>query len=472
MELRDILGMGKDFLLIGIFLTVLLVAIFGIGYLVYRKIGKGKKKADKYKLLWWFVFICYILVVVLGTLLSRGSYHDGAMLLSPFFAYQEAWMSASFAAWGLIVVNIVLFVPFGFLLPLGNKKFQTFWKTYLAGFLFSLTIELIQLFFHLGIFETADLLNNTIGVCIGYGFYKIIVCFMSARKKEKISIKKTILFQIPLFLCIAGFGGTYIVYQMQELGNIPTYPLDITMKHNIDVTIHSSETYDTKEVNEMVYKMEGYTKEEAKQVAISFFDRMHTKINEDSVMVYDECVIYEDVDEKYNIWIYFKNGNININTLNIRDEENKQSIKASRETIEKALSKYGIFLPEGTTLTINKERQTYSFEADKIKIGDTLYDGKLECTYYENGELDNIRNEIIVAKPYKEFPLISQQEAFEKLYDEEFGFYDKDITLDVGKVHIGYKQDSKGYYQPVYVFDVKYNNEDTISQIMIPAVKK
>ena len=72
-------------------------------------------------------------------------------------------MSASFAAWGLIVVNIVLFVPFGFLLPLGNKKFQTFWKTYLAGFLFSLTIELIQLFFHLGIFETADLLNNTIG---------------------------------------------------------------------------------------------------------------------------------------------------------------------------------------------------------------------------------------------------------------------------------------------------------------------
>ena len=86
MELRDILGMGKDFLLIGIFLTVLLVAIFGIGSLVYRKIGKGKKKADKYKLLWWFVFICYILVVVLN-ILSRGSYHDGAMLLSPFFAY-------------------------------------------------------------------------------------------------------------------------------------------------------------------------------------------------------------------------------------------------------------------------------------------------------------------------------------------------------------------------------------------------
>lgn len=147
--------------------------------------AKERKKRIMYKLLWWFVFICYILVVVLGTLLSRGSYHDGAMLLSPFFAYQEAWMSASFAAWGLIVVNIVLFVPFGFLLPLGNKKFQTFWKTYLAGFLFSLTIELIQLFFHLGIFETADLLNNTIGVCIGYGFYKIIVCFMSARKRKK-----------------------------------------------------------------------------------------------------------------------------------------------------------------------------------------------------------------------------------------------------------------------------------------------
>ncbi len=113
MELRDILGMGKDFLLIGIFLTVLLVAIFGIGYLVYRKIGKGKeKKADKYKLLWWFVFICYILVVVLGTLLSRGSYHDGAMLLFSILRISGSMDECFFAAWGLIVVNIVLFVPF------------------------------------------------------------------------------------------------------------------------------------------------------------------------------------------------------------------------------------------------------------------------------------------------------------------------------------------------------------------------
>ena len=44
--------------------------------------------------------------------------------------------------------------------------------------------------------------------------------------------------------------------------------------------------------------------------------------------------------------------------------------------------------------------------------------------------MDNIRNEIIVAKPYKEFPLISQQEAFEKLYDEEFGYYICDVNLD------------------------------------------
>lgn len=464
--------MGKDILLVAVIAVILFVIVFGIGYSIYRKIGKGKKRINMKILLWGSIFVCYILVVLFGTLLSRDSYHDAAMLLSPFFAYQEAWMSASSAAWGLIIVNIVLFVPFGFLLPLGIKKFQTFWKTYLVGFLFSLFIELIQLFFHLGIFETADLLNNTIGVLIGYGFYKIIVFFISAKKTEKLPIKKTVLFQIPLLLCIVGFGGTYVVYQMQELGNITTYLLDITMKHNIDVTIHSSETYDTKEVNGMVYKMDGYTKEEAKQKAISFFDRMHTKINEDSAIFYDECVVYKDVDEKYNIWIYFKNGNINIHTLNIRYEENEQSTKASRETLEKALSKYGIILPEGTTLTTNNELHTYIFEANKIKIGDTLYDGKLECTYYENGELDNIRNEIIVANPYKEFTLISQQEAFEKIYDKGFGFYDKDISLDVGKVQIGYEQDSKGYYQPVYVFDVKYNNEDIISQIMIPAVKR
>lgn len=44
-------------------------------------------------------------------------------------------------------------------------------KTYIAGFLFTLLIEVLQLYFEVGIFEAADLLNNTIGTMIGYGLY-------------------------------------------------------------------------------------------------------------------------------------------------------------------------------------------------------------------------------------------------------------------------------------------------------------
>lgn len=428
--------MGKDILLVAVIAVILFAIVFGIGYSIYRKIGKGKKRINMKILLWGSIFVCYILVVLFGTLLSRDSYMGGDIILSPLYSYKEAWVNASAAAWGLIIVNIMLFVPFGFLLPLGSKKFQPFWKTYLAGFLFSVCIELMQLIFHFGVFETADLLNNTIGVFIGYGLYKIIAFFMSVKIKEKLPIKKTILFQIPLFLCIAGFGGTYIVYQMQELGNVPAY---ILSKNKKDFTIHSTETYDTKEASGMVYKIQGYTKEEAKQYAVTVFDKLHTKVNEDYVDVYDDCIIYKDIEGKYDIWIYFKNGNYNITNWDAKKEENKPDTTVSREKIEKKLSQYGISLPKGSSIDVGENHHNYIFKANKIKIGDTLYDGELYCTYYENGEFD---------------------------------FYGKDLIIDVGEVHMEYRQDTKGYYQPVYVFDVKSNVEYGADQIAVSAIKK
>ena len=41
----------------------------------------------------------------------------------------------------------------------------------LLGLAFSLAIEIIQYYAHLGCFEMVDILNNTVGVVIGYGLY-------------------------------------------------------------------------------------------------------------------------------------------------------------------------------------------------------------------------------------------------------------------------------------------------------------
>lgn len=63
--------------------------------------------------------------------------------------------------WWDIALNILLFIPFGFLL--GDKG----WKAVLFGFLLSAFIELIQYIAVLGYCEADDVLNNTIGCGLG-----------------------------------------------------------------------------------------------------------------------------------------------------------------------------------------------------------------------------------------------------------------------------------------------------------------
>ena len=68
--------------------------------------------------------------------------------------------------WWDIVLNILLFIPLGFLT--GRKG----WKAILYGFLLSAFIELIQYIAVLGYCEADDVLNNTIGAAIGSLLFK------------------------------------------------------------------------------------------------------------------------------------------------------------------------------------------------------------------------------------------------------------------------------------------------------------
>ena len=65
-----------------------------------------------------------------------------------------------------------MFVPFGFMLPLIWKRYRSGVKTVLAGFLLSLSIEVIQLFSFRAT-DIDDLLMNTLGAAIGYGVIRL-----------------------------------------------------------------------------------------------------------------------------------------------------------------------------------------------------------------------------------------------------------------------------------------------------------
>ena len=67
-----------------------------------------------------------------------------------------------------IILNVLLFVPLGFLVPISSDFFRRAWKTVAIGFAFSFFIESMQLVTHLGCFDVSDLIHNTMGACIGY----------------------------------------------------------------------------------------------------------------------------------------------------------------------------------------------------------------------------------------------------------------------------------------------------------------
>ena len=109
---------------------------------------------------------------------------------------------------------------------------------------------------------------------------------------------------------------------------------------------------------------------------------------------------------------------------------------------------------------------------DCVRENGKLYDGMLECTYYKDGSFGSIEYNILQLEEYKEFSIISQEEAYKKLQNGEFSYYRNDdaiMDIRVQQVELAYELDTKGFYQPVYQFEVIVG--DLWTTIMIPAIK-
>ncbi len=471
MHIRDIISLGKEYLVLGIVAAIVLAAAFLVGYFViYKKIMRGQKRLSIFRLGWLAVFACYLVVVFGTTLLSRGNFW-GRSVVSLFYTYKDAWVNADVSAWRNIVLNILLFVPFGFLLPLGVKWFRNFGKTCVAGFLLTLVIELYQLKFSMGIFEVADLVHNTLGAMIGYGLWSIGVQIGRWRKKEKGSVGKVLLLQLPFAFALIWFGGIYFTYQMQELGNLRgTY---IEAYDAEKIFVESSIEYSDRQTEIMVYQVPILSEEEAGQMAENFFAHMGTNIDESRTDLYDETAFYW-AEDSYNMVIEYLGGTYSITDFDTLFGEDRGGAKpneifdADEETVRDALLQYSIDVPAEAVFAVQDGRG-YCFTYEQIMTADAVLDGVMTCRYYDNGKLGDIDYRVVEAKAYKEFAIISEQDAFEKIVAGEFACWgNEQLQIKLGKVTMEYMTDSKGFYQPVYGFAAEINGQETT--IMVPAI--
>lgn len=143
---------------------------------------------------------------------------------------------------------------------------------------------------------------------------------------------------------------------------------------------------------------------------------------------------------------------------------------ATEDTIRAALELYGIELPVGMHFS-NNDVGNYTFAADKITMDGSMYDGTISCQYYENGNLGSISEDILQCVSYKDFTVRSEADAYRMIEEGKFKVYSvSNISkIKLGQVAIQYLPDSKGFYQPVYVFEAEINGTST--EIDIPAIE-
>lgn len=472
MRFQDILNMARDYLEAGIVFVAVAVLFMLIGYgIIYKKLFKGQRRIDFKKVFWWFVLVFYLFVVISVTLFRQSGFWNGHVI-SFFYSYKDAWITASETAWRNIILNILMFVPLGFLLPIGKERFRVFWKTSLVGFLLTVVIESLQIILSLGLFEVADVLNNALGTMIGYGFYKIVEFFIQLRKKKRTKLSQVAACQIPLILTVCMFAGIFVAYQKQELGNLSIECISPYSKKAFEIL--SDEEYSRDKEKAMVYQTNILTVEETEEFARTFFENLGTSLDEMRNDVYEDSALYW-AEDSYSMWIDYEGGTYDLTDFDTsfpeENEEQPQPITdATEKEIRDALSKYGIELPEGSVFTNNMDG-VFTFAMERVEINGTIYDGELSCEYYDNGKFSSIRNSIKKFVEYKEFDICSEHEAYEQILDGKFvGAIDEGAKIQIEQATIDYMLDTKGFYQPIYNFNILGNEKE--QHIQIPAIRK
>lgn len=73
-----------------------------------------------------------------------------------------------------LVGNILVFIPYGFLLPKAYSRCGKWWRVFYCAAGLVMGIELFQLFSAFGAFDVDDILLNVTGAMIGYGIFAVL----------------------------------------------------------------------------------------------------------------------------------------------------------------------------------------------------------------------------------------------------------------------------------------------------------
>ena len=141
---------------------------------ILAKKSKNKIKWQHY--LFGYLFILYLMIALmevvgfpsLGQWIMRIGY--GEPIFNPSINIIPFRYGVEISS----VLNIIFFMPLGFLLPTLWSKYRSFWATFKYGLFFSIIIEFSQMFTGIRASDINDLIMNSLGTIIGWMIFIVM----------------------------------------------------------------------------------------------------------------------------------------------------------------------------------------------------------------------------------------------------------------------------------------------------------
>lgn len=159
--------------------------IAGTGKRIIQMIIERKKTPIRLMFAFYIIGVLSLTFIVRETMILRTPDNRG-VILEPFREIDAMLHQPNYFFWFMqIFLNILLFVPLGFLLPMISERFRSLWLTIVTGFIFSVGIETMQYITGRGLTEVDDVINNTTGALVGYILYVGAMWLYKRTQKSK-----------------------------------------------------------------------------------------------------------------------------------------------------------------------------------------------------------------------------------------------------------------------------------------------
>lgn len=424
------------------------LGLYALGWAVLCRVRRrnGRPLPTKPQLLLGLLLFLWLAGVLGVTLLLPRV--GGPPNFTPFRAWWNAWIRDSSMLWSSLILNILLFLPLGVLLPLCFRRVRRGLPTVGTGFLLSLVIELLQYVTHRGFLDVDDLMLNTLGTFLGWCLFALCWNLLHHRRRW-------LSYALPPLACILLFCGFFLSGEQAEFGKLSIFtpfPKDMGQVE-IQVECPLPDEVDPA----AVYYLPALTEQTCDEAASPILaglglapEAMERELDELQCR-YDSPL---DAPVRGTLTLFLGNHGFYLQRLG---EERPDTAEASQETLEAALEAYGVRLPAETVLS-QEDDGSYTFQAKKQWDADGYYEGMLNCAYCADGQLWSIQNDLIQAEVYGQRPIYSPAGAVEQLKAGHFygprleeRIADGPKTVTVQAISLTYKEDSKGFYQPVYV---------------------